>query len=386
MIWRNTLQLSDAFWIVFDTSQFRDYYQDVHNLLALPDGATLRYNYREVLVSSDAINLLKQVKRPILFVYAQRATEYVRAAGKSEPKDAAAPFRYIATRIGTMLNVTKIGDRYHFDFAVGPYPRYDAVFDEIMSDLATHCSVPANEIYVACSDRRSDFESLVSNDSDDAWTRIVEALGYAPIQFSNDAFWRLKGPFTRKGKLHAPVVRTRRGGGVAQTTAVYRASEHTYHRLQIISQSGQGAIQAGNDFEVVATSSDANLVVQGGGVYPVRHYNHVELHYNLGDSPPFFYAAQAELKIDTQPNNNGWPSGPDLAIVYAVSRNKVAFTFGSMLAIAGFILYALAVNAKIFNRQPLNPLADILLALIGTLCFVGAWWILTGRLGYQKPL
>jgi hypothetical protein len=70
------------FWIIFDTSTLREYYQDVHNLIALPSGASIRYEYREKYLSPSALTAaLKPQSAPsaVLLVYAQW-TNYVQGS------------------------------------------------------------------------------------------------------------------------------------------------------------------------------------------------------------------------------------------------------------------------------------------------------------------
>jgi hypothetical protein len=62
------------FWVMFDTSTRRDYYRDVHNLLALPPGSTLRYDYGEYHVSSAAKEEAEKgdaSSKMVLIAYAQ---------------------------------------------------------------------------------------------------------------------------------------------------------------------------------------------------------------------------------------------------------------------------------------------------------------------------
>ena len=38
---------SSSFWVIFDTGTVPAYYQDVHNILAMPHETIVRYNYKE---------------------------------------------------------------------------------------------------------------------------------------------------------------------------------------------------------------------------------------------------------------------------------------------------------------------------------------------------
>ncbi len=45
----------EFFWVIFDTSTRPQYYQDVHNILALPEGFVYRYDYRTSQMSPSAV-------------------------------------------------------------------------------------------------------------------------------------------------------------------------------------------------------------------------------------------------------------------------------------------------------------------------------------------
>src|SRR5258708_33047965 len=84
----NMHKTDDAFWVVFDTSQYPAYYRDVHDLIAAPRRFVLRYQYREDLLSDSARTLaLKQKSLPVLLLYIQKNAIYARQANKSIPAD-----------------------------------------------------------------------------------------------------------------------------------------------------------------------------------------------------------------------------------------------------------------------------------------------------------
>src|SRR2546426_8608020 len=75
------------FWVIFDTSTLREYYLDVHNLLALPAGATMRYQYRVGLLSAAAqaaVENAETAPATVLLVYGQ-GKQYVK--GDTERQD-----------------------------------------------------------------------------------------------------------------------------------------------------------------------------------------------------------------------------------------------------------------------------------------------------------
>jgi hypothetical protein len=366
----------NEFWVIFDTSQFRGYYKDVHNLLAMPRGATMRYNYEVGLLTKAAREFVAVPIRPILFVYAQRQTEYHRVNGKSDPHDPNADYVYIPTRLGRMLKVVTLGDNYHFDFAVDGYPITNPAFRGIMGDLKAKAEVPLGK-YVCISDMHKGFQGVTAAEDQGAWAQIVELLGTPPMQFAQDAFWRLVGPFAKGDKLQEPEVRD----GVA----TYHAAEFQSYKFQLITDSGKLAVEKGLDFEVEAESSDTVLTPQGSGKYPVRHYHYEDIAYGTGGPPAFFIGKGVELHLSTLPKEN-WPSGPDLSLRYIVSRNRIMFTLGVILALVGVFLIALGFVGRPFNHYPWNPFADIALGVAGIALLGFGLWPVTGKFGLRSPV
>src|ERR1700674_1058615 len=95
-------------WIIFDTCTRQPYYQDVHNLLALPAGSILRYQYRKLRLTDKALAAVSAWQKwdAVLLVYAQS-----RAYAKKEP-DPTAIFSFddmlwVPTRFATLRNLVK---------------------------------------------------------------------------------------------------------------------------------------------------------------------------------------------------------------------------------------------------------------------------------------
>jgi hypothetical protein len=67
--------VTDSFFIVFDTCTHAAYYADVHQVLSLPEGAVIRYEYKRLLFKDKAaaeIDYLVQqpseLPRPVLLM------------------------------------------------------------------------------------------------------------------------------------------------------------------------------------------------------------------------------------------------------------------------------------------------------------------------------
>src|SRR5260370_33998851 len=113
---------SQEFWVIFDTGTRPEYYRDVHNLLALPRGAVMRYDYRDTYLSERALRLaVNDAEAPakILLIYGQKPG-FTRGTGNDAAKGPAEQFRWVATRFGTLRSHSPTnGGTLFFAFAFG---------------------------------------------------------------------------------------------------------------------------------------------------------------------------------------------------------------------------------------------------------------------------
>jgi hypothetical protein len=181
------------FWTIFDTSTKRDYYRDVHNLLALPPGTTIRYDYNEGLLSADAIAEAGKgdaAETKVLVAYAQDKNFKKGDAGPKGPI-AYPEGLWIGTRIANLRHLRLSGNRWYFDLELGGYPANDAgAFDSIMRGLAAAQEIPFAK-WVALSTQDASFQSLLNGAASDNWTSVINQLGSFPSQFAGDSFWRV---------------------------------------------------------------------------------------------------------------------------------------------------------------------------------------------------
>src|SRR5437588_556061 len=102
---------SSRFWVIFDTCQLAAYYQDVHNLLALPKGAIIRYDYSTRYISENALAAIggaDSAPGDVLLIYVQH-DGYTRGAGLEYQHAEGEKVFAIATRFARMRLVPNIG-------------------------------------------------------------------------------------------------------------------------------------------------------------------------------------------------------------------------------------------------------------------------------------
>jgi hypothetical protein len=156
---------SSRFRVIFDTCQLSSYYQDVHNLLALPPKAIIRYDYRTRYISDAALDLIKgtaTAPREVLLIYVQYEG-YRRGAGLDYRPAPNEKMFIVASRLARMRLIPNIGaDKYAFDLELGGYPKYDvAVLTGILQPLMNANQTPWSK-WVTVSDLINEFDKLKS--------------------------------------------------------------------------------------------------------------------------------------------------------------------------------------------------------------------------------
>lgn len=381
--------MNDWFWIVFDTSQLMDYYRDVHNLLALPAGATMRYDYKQKYLSDEAVRRADgKESAPVLFIYMQKQGNYRRDEKRTIAPQGVLPFAYVGTRLGTMLSIVKDGESYYFDFQVGSYPTHNEAFDQLMKALEGKGETPWAVVkdggpsgkYVCVSTGMDSLRKLQGGEDQEKWSVIVSRLSADPMQFREDAFWRLKGPYRSQAddvtlpRIHAHVEK----GKTRQSEAVYHITENTGWRFELISEIGQG-VGARDTFHVEASTSDDKVVkFTGNPNFPLRRYTGTMIEFRA-HSAQLIGQTSAETTFATSPQPTGWVTGPVFALKHRVMRNKWRVGVGTITGAVAICTYVLG-DSKLLDC---HPLISILLKIFGLLFGVASVFALTGKISFS---
>src|SRR5262249_31942415 len=156
----------------------------------------------------------------ILLIYAQKQYEYRRELNKSTPVNETAATSFVLTRAGTMKHIVKDGNKYYFDFQVEAYPDNSKVaeINEILQPSIAASQNTWNK-WVTISESYEPYQALLAGTDEDNWRRIVEMIGRPPMQFANDAFWRLKGMSRQSGQSIEPTIRRIKQAGELRRVA-----------------------------------------------------------------------------------------------------------------------------------------------------------------------
>lgn len=335
-----------SFWVIFDASQLADYYADVHNLIALPAGATIRYDYHRNQLTDAAIEFAgKSAPSSALLLYEQKNVPYIRTETESRPANLNAPCLRVATRLGTVLNVVSEADRYYFDIQVGKYPaQTPADLSEILNGLGDSHPWFAEKDrfavgkFVCVSDADAAYVRIGLGDEHRNWQSVIKKLSRGTMQFAGDIFWRLSGPHKGAGKSRqAPhVAMDCESGAVRRAEAVYTIPRGTTWRFELTSDVG-GQVAGRPQYEAEVTSSDTALVkLSATSRFPLRRYSTQIVQFRA-ESAERFGSGSADLSFATVPKQTSWPSGPTFKLKFKTRENRIRLYSGVVVGVLGTI-------------------------------------------------
>jgi hypothetical protein len=185
------------FWVLFDTATRPEYYHDVHKVLALPEGALIEYQYRDVRMEDEAIaatnKRAKELPRSVLVVYAQWS-EFRRGDPDPTGPKPSSEMLYQATRLAKLVALWRDGEHTTFQFRLGQHPHAaPELLTPILQELAQRSALPYTT-WVGLSTGTEAVKTLIPADPVIEWQKTVERLATPPMQFGPDRFLRFTPP------------------------------------------------------------------------------------------------------------------------------------------------------------------------------------------------
>jgi|GEM_PF-3484908 len=373
------------FWVIFDTSTKRDYYRDVHNLLALPPGSTYRYDYNERHLSAAALEEAKKgdaSAKKVLVAYAQ---------GKNFKKgdaDPGGPIVYdqglwIGTRIANLSHLQFSVNRYYFYLEMLEYPASDdAAFGAIMQALAATQDTPFVK-WVAMSNLDARFDALTKGTASDNWASVINRIGSFPSQFAGDSFWRIAK--VASGPLRAtiqPVLRDHSEVSAGQETTVVEAVFPIFELDRIALQIESRIPEAGEEprekepeaartvaFEATADSPLGGL---NGRTLGLRRYASDWIETEVGGSDRID-AQLCDLTMKTGPAAGAYPIGPEFSLRFEAAKKPGIGYIALLLA----VFSAVSLVAAGFLKDQLG--LAIFLAALSVVVALIAFYLWSGR-------
>jgi len=357
-------------WVIFDTCTRQTFYQDVHNLLALPAGSILRYDYRSGRLSANALNAaqLWQKWDAVLLVYAQ-SRGYTK---KSPDPTAIFPFDdmlWVPTRLATMRFLMKApGDVYYFDLLLEGYPDIDdQATKKILFDLHQAGDIPYQKWVATAHDRPTDFSS-----SEDGWNKIVDRLGIGPSQFAGDTFWRLQGG---RPQVRLEVDQATRKESQARSYFVIYEPDRL--RFSLTTYTAQGPAILERTLGVVMPAN-APVDLEQSQSLPLRPYatQPLVLRANRSD---LLDDRQISVRLTTTPDDGGWATGPNLDVLVQVRKKAWKLIVGTLLVVIGGVI----ASKGVIDVVGASSIIGLGVTVVGGLVVVAGLLLVTGKLALR---
>ena len=319
---------SREFWVIFDTSTRPEYYRDVHNLLALPKGAVMRYEYRDKYLSERALRLAVDTAAAptkVLLIYGQKPG-FHRGDDNAKAKAPAKELEWVCTRFGTMREIPATnGANFFFDFSVEGYPKLDQVaLQKILAPLIEQSETPWDK-WVAVSDDLSAYNDLNRGDEEKNWEAIVDRISGTQMQFHDDSFWRLKPTSSAaQAKLVTEVETIGDTRQVRQVSSRYELFPDDVSTFEAFSYSPAGRPST-QPSRVLKVQLDAGgpLVLDGPSSVDLRQYTAKTLKLRAKRSDDEDIATWP-VQFKTLSDQTAWPDGPSIELVFQVSQHRPA--------------------------------------------------------------
>jgi hypothetical protein len=368
------------FWVLFDTATLPDYYADVHKLLALPSGSAIRYDYRDRYLTDETRRVVGEgmIGSEVLVIYTQWR-QYVRGAETPPDDTPASEIAWQAMRIGKMLATWRIGENNYFQFRVTGYPDADpALLEPIRAELEAQNASPFRR-WVALSRQGAALAALSSARPETAWSRIVENLTTAPMQFNGDVFWRLNPPvrsgWLRKGKP----LRSRLRAGQTDTPErnhEWIVPERSLFALPITLHSSHEQRPNAEPSITVETQSDGPLHPPSPASRPLRR------NATLNIQVESKHTAETKLKVGTLTVASG-ADADSVSLSFEIRLARWKRALGALLMLVAAPGAAAAVVATTLVTDHKHVTAAVVYLIVIALIGTAGGFLYTGKLAVK---
>jgi hypothetical protein len=348
---------TSRFWVIFDTCTLPDYYLDVHKLLAIPKGATLRYNYKEKYLSASGLEASSHPhsapKLGMLF-YGQRIG-FHRGDGTPPTGTMFQAMLWIPTRIVEMLCIPeRDGETFNYDFKVLQYPSFDhEAVRQILEPLVQARETPFNK-WVTTSSELKALNAMRAGSDRENWGNIVTEFHKPESQFAADVFWRILGPTRANSKLVMPSYeKVKDSGKIRKVESVFKIEEGVSHGFEVVSASPlRTPATALTRYSITcASTNDTTVEVIGSGEVDLRQQAADRVQF-VGKVAEEIADRGATLRFETKPKPPDWPGGPELELLVRVVKSRWKMVTGLILGVIGLVFSA--YGAELLKSDPLT--------------------------------
>jgi hypothetical protein len=368
------------FFVVFDTCTHARYYSDVHEVLAMPEGGIIRYEYKRSLIKPDASAALEALCNnpsalPVdaLLMYGQK-----RNYRQSEP-DPTEMLRwrdsdFIPTRSALVVAVARVpgaesaSDVLHFHLQMKGFVDPDTpAIAQMVQALEAGDALPFGKrgrqhVWISLLPAALEpSRTALRSDSQQLWGKVVDRFVTLDTQFKNDIFWRVRDvcEASRKGRPGARVLLQDRSTNERVHTNRWHQDYPLYEadRYEIFvethSPDAHGN-QVPGDATIAMTSSDdeeglIKLSAQPLAIVP----NETTSQRFSVDSNNVLDTRYSGIRLETKvPNHtSAYPAGSLCNLTFAIRKKT-----WRLLANLGFVLGGTALGVYA-TAAPITPIA-----------------------------
>ena len=387
--------MSDSFFVVFDTCTHAAYYSDLHQVLSLPDGAIIRYEYKRILFADEAAAEIERLAHtptdlplPVLLMYGEKRRF---RHGELDPKTmlSTRDSTFVPTRSAELVGVAiksgahRSDDVLYMHLKLKGFIRPEvAAIQTMVAALESADSLPFGDkqqqytwislLPAALDAQRTE---LVSDDQE-AWAAVIDKLVLAPTQFEHDVFWRVRGVFEEE-----------EGASIREVQLVDRSTNERVHvdryrrdyplkeskryvvTIETYSPEAHGAnVPAGAS--IAMTSPDDDQAMLKLAADPLRVVpNQIDSKRFSVSTDAAFDTRFTGIGLETQvpAHTSQYPAGSECSLTFMISKDRLNVFAGviSVLLGTGIVGYVAGAKPDGITGGALSALAALLIALGG---------------------
>ena len=384
------------FFVVFDTCTHARYYGDVHQVLALPEGAVIRYEYKRRLFKPDAAQALEglalspdQLPIPVLLMYGEKMG-FTKGSGDPDTMLTRADSVFVSTRSASLVAVgidrdsTPEDDVLYLHLQLRGFVDPDMPeIDNLIKALEAANSLPFGDpntqqtwvslLPASLSPHRDRFVS----DDQAHWSGVVDKLVTLPTQFEQDVFWRVRSLWEEKnGARSREIALVTRGTNLRvdadrwQRDYPLTESSRYVVEIQTYSPHAHGAnVPPGSTVAMSSRDDDQGLLKLAA--------DPLEIVPNQVESKRFSISTDSALDtrftgihLETQVPDytSKFPAGSLCTLTFSIRKQRWRLALGIVLVAAGTGILGYVAGAK---PSGIWTAADSVLALLSG--GIGGW-------------
>ena len=387
------------FFVVFDTCTHARYYGDVHEVLALPQGAVIRYEYKRRLFKPDAAFAVEglaltpsQLPVPVLLMYGEKSG-FVQGSGDPATMLTVADSVFLPTRSANLIAVAIDKGAALEDDVLYLHLELRGFVDPDMAEVEQLISTlqAANSLPFGVAGMQETWVSLLPpslsahrdrfvNDSPDLWSKVIDKLIALPTQFRNDVFWRVRSLWEEKNGARSEEVR------LVDRGSNQRVDPHKWQRdypllesnrylveVQTYSTHDHGeTVPGGSSVALTSTDDDQGLLKLSPDPLPIVPNQVAEKRFSVTtDSALGTRYIGMRLETQVPGHTSQFPAGSMCTLTFSIQKDRKRFLLGIIL-----VLISIGLGAYVGVAKP-SVKWTVIDAVAGVFFLAVGVWLMT---------